>query len=47
MPSLLHKQLKTVVLEAWDWLLLKGNLQAATLKYYKALMKFMLIFKLD
>ena len=43
-PPLLHEQLKTVALKLGIELLLKKSLQVATLKYYKDLMKVMLIF---
>ena len=42
-PPLLHEQLKTVALEAWDQVTPQGSLQVATLKYCKDLMKRMLI----
>ena len=40
-PPLLHEQLKTVALEAWDRITPQGE---PKLKYYKDLMKHMLIF---
>ena len=40
-PPLLHEQLKTVALEAWDQVTPQGSLQVATLK------RRMLIFQLD
>ena len=43
-PPLLHEQLKTVALEAWDRITPPGE---PKLKYYKDLMKHMLIFYLD
>ena len=44
---LLHDQLKEIVLEAWDKLPLKENSKIATQRYYKGLMKPVLIFQLD
>ena len=43
-PSLLHIQLKEAALEAWDQITPQENLKVLTLRYYKNLMKHMLIF---